>query len=234
MHGVHGRCTSFSAHTVCVYMWWQPDVPAVLVELPPTAHPDKPKQECSGEGPSAWKELRIAKGQHKPWVASKEQVLNSFLGHPHHLYFIPAEPEVIYMTKLLCSTGREQQSGRATSTLMSLPCTSKHPNSPIVYVHLPSTLEKLYFYPKGSQKTSFPRSLQSGVGKAPACVHPSPSPPCCQWRAKGKTSARRKGSEKDGDLSLCAIQDSPEAEVREMRALFCHQPPCQKGLCSPS
>lgn len=36
------------------------------------------------QGPSAWKDLKIAKG-HKWLVASKEQALNSFPGHPHHL-----------------------------------------------------------------------------------------------------------------------------------------------------
>lgn len=63
----------------------------------PRAHPDKPRQECKGQGPSAWKDLRIAKEQHKWLVASKEQVLNSFLGHPHHLLFIYSKPEVIGM-----------------------------------------------------------------------------------------------------------------------------------------
>lgn len=63
----------------------------------PRAHPDKPRQECRGQGPSAWKDLRIAKEQHKWLVASKEQVLNSFLGHPHHSFFIYFKPEVIRM-----------------------------------------------------------------------------------------------------------------------------------------
>lgn len=53
----------------------------------------------------------------------------------------------------------EQQGRRATSTLTSFICTSKQPNSPVSSVPLPSPLEKLHFYPKGSQKTSFPRSM---------------------------------------------------------------------------
>lgn len=35
------------------------------------------------------------------------------------------------------------------------------------------------------------------------------------------------GNERDVDLPLCAIQDAPETQVSETRALLCHQPPCQ-------
>ena len=97
-------CTGFVADAAAPPRTHNPCVPVAAVRRPssahgagPHAHPDKPRQECNGQGPSAWKDLKIAKGQHKWLVASKEQVLNSFLGHPHHLFFIYSKPEVIHM-----------------------------------------------------------------------------------------------------------------------------------------
>ena len=81
------------------------------VRCPSGAHgaslePDKPRQECNGQRPSAWKDLNNAKGQHKQLVASKEQVLNGFLGHHHRLLSIYSKPEVIHMPTPLCSLGQ--------------------------------------------------------------------------------------------------------------------------------
>lgn len=82
------------------------------------------------QGQSAWKYLRIAKGQHKWLVASKQRVLNSFLGHPHHLFFIYSKPEVMQMHTQLSSRGREDQGRKTALILTSFPCTSTHPNAP--------------------------------------------------------------------------------------------------------
>lgn len=67
-------------------------------------HPDKARQECNGQRPSAWKDLKNAKGHSKP--------------------------KVIHISTSLRSAGGGQ-GGRVTSTLTSFPCTSKHPSSPI-------------------------------------------------------------------------------------------------------
>lgn len=125
VHRICCRCSSSCVHVAAV------GCPSSARGAGLHAHPDKPRQECNGQGPSAWKDLKIAKGQHKWLVASKKQVLNSFLEHPHHFIFIPSKPEVIHLPTPLCSPGGEQQGGRATSTLMSFLCTSKHPNPPI-------------------------------------------------------------------------------------------------------
>lgn len=69
---------------------------------------------------------KLLRGSTSSWQLAR----NSFIEHPHHLFFIYSKPEVIHIPTPLRSPG-EEQGGSASSTPTSFPCTSEHPNSPV-------------------------------------------------------------------------------------------------------